>query len=54
MGKAFEELTTTEQEFILATYGGYSTETFEVADEEFLEVPDGTDEEFLDLEGMHW
>ena len=54
MGKAFEELTTVEQEFILATYGGYSTETFEVSDEEFLEVPDGTDEVFLDLEGMHW
>ena len=47
MGKAFEELTTAEQEFVLRTYiGEYVTATDKV---EGMEVPDGTDEVFKDL-----
>lgn len=47
MGRDFEELTTTEQEFILATYiGRYIQTTDEV---EGMEIPDGTDEVFKDL-----
>ena len=48
MGKAFEEMTTAEQEFVLRTYiGEYATAAAEV---EGMEVPDGTDEVLADLD----
>lgn len=47
MGKAFEEMTTVEQEFVLRNYvGTVLTTTDEV---EGMEIPDGTDEVFKDL-----